>query len=103
MAKLVDQEIRCRITKIDVDDEDVVVGSPRGGRGKRESRQRPPLLRDQRRRHSHRHRADLTDYGAFVDIGGTDALLHIGDISWSRIVKSANVLTLGQQIEVSRT
>ena len=41
----------------------------------------------------------LTDYGAFVDIGGVDALLHIGDISWSRVNKAADVLSEGQQIE----
>jgi small subunit ribosomal protein S1 len=42
----------------------------------------------------------LTDYGAFVDIGGVDALLHIGDIAWARINKAADVLTAGQEVEV---
>ena len=41
----------------------------------------------------------LTDYGAFVDIGGVDALLHVGDISWSRVNKPADVLSVGQQID----
>jgi len=41
----------------------------------------------------------LTDYGAFVDLGGVDALLHVGEISWSRIDKAADVLSVGQQIE----
>ncbi len=41
----------------------------------------------------------LTDYGAFVDIGGIDALLHVSDISWSRTQKSADVLSVGQEIE----
>ena len=30
----------------------------------------------------------LTDYGAFVDIGGVDALLHVSDIAWTRINKA---------------
>jgi small subunit ribosomal protein S1 len=34
----------------------------------------------------------LTDYGAFVDIGGVDALLHVADISWGRVNKPADVL-----------
>jgi small subunit ribosomal protein S1 len=42
----------------------------------------------------------LTDYGAFVDIGGVDALLHVGDIAWTRISKPADVLSVGQQLEV---
>ena len=37
----------------------------------------------------------LTDYGAFVDIGGVDALLHVADISWGRVNKPADVLTHG--------
>ena len=40
----------------------------------------------------------FTSYGAFVDIGGVDALLHVSDISWSRINQPADVLTLGQEI-----
>src|SRR6202041_1487688 len=41
----------------------------------------------------------LTGYGAFVNIGGGDALLHIGDISWRRINKPEDVLSVGQEIE----
>ena len=44
----------------------------------------------------------LTDYGAFVDTGGVDALLHVGDISWSRVNKPADVLSVGQQIDARR-
>src|SRR5216684_2075895 len=43
----------------------------------------------------------LTDYGAFIDLGGDDALLHVGEISWSRIGKPADVLSVGQQIEAT--
>ncbi len=42
----------------------------------------------------------LTEYGAFVDIGGVDGLLHISDISWSRVTSPSDVLTAGQQLEV---
>jgi small subunit ribosomal protein S1 len=41
----------------------------------------------------------LADYGAFVDIGEVDGLLHVSDISWSRINKPADVLAVGQAIE----
>ena len=41
----------------------------------------------------------LTDYGAFVDLGGVDALLHVSDIAWSRVGKPADALAVGQQIE----
>ncbi len=42
----------------------------------------------------------IKDYGAFVDIGGVDGLLHVGQISWSRINHPSDVLTQGQEIEV---
>jgi small subunit ribosomal protein S1 len=41
----------------------------------------------------------LAEYGAFVDVGGVDALLHVADISWGRVNKPSDALTVGQQIE----
>ena len=43
---------------------------------------------------------NLTDYGAFVDLGGLDGLLHITDISWSRVTNPSEVLSLGEEIDV---
>lgn len=43
---------------------------------------------------------NITDYGAFVDLGSVDGLLHVTDISWSRIGHPSEVLTLGQKIKV---
>ena len=43
---------------------------------------------------------NITDFGAFVDLGGIDGLLHITDISWGRISHPSDVLSLGQEIEV---
>lgn len=40
----------------------------------------------------------LTDFGAFVDIGGLDALLHVSDISWRRIERPEELLSVGQKI-----
>lgn len=43
---------------------------------------------------------NITDYGAFVDLGGVDGLLHVTDISWKRIGHPSEVLAIGQSIEV---
>lgn len=43
---------------------------------------------------------NITDYGAFVDLGGIDGLLHVTDISWSRVNHPSEVLHIGQQISV---
>ena len=42
----------------------------------------------------------MTDFGAFVDIGGVDGLLHVTDMSWARVNKPADLLTAGDQIDV---
>jgi len=99
LEKLVEQEIRCRIIKLDVEDEDVVVDrraiaedEERAGKERRftELKEGDTVQGEVR---------SLTDYGAFVDIGGADALLHVGEISWRRVNKPSDVLSVGQQIE----
>ena len=46
---------------------------------------------------------NLTDYGAFIDLGGIDGLLHITDISWSRINHPSEALNIGEQLKVKVT
>ena len=99
MEKLVGQEISCRIIKLEVADEDVVVD-------------RRAVLEEEERASKDRRYSEikegetvqgvvrsLADYGAFVDVGGVDALLHVADISWGRVNKPADILSVGQQIE----
>lgn len=43
---------------------------------------------------------NITDYGAFIDLGSVDGLLHVTDISWGRISHPSEVLTLGQTVKV---
>lgn len=100
LEKLVGQEITCRIIKLDVAEEDVVVDH----RSVAEEEERSI----KERRYAELKEGDtvlgtvrtLADYGAFVDIGGVDGLLHISDIAWGRVNKPADVLSAGQQIEV---
>src|SRR5581483_3813028 len=100
LEKLVEQEIRCRITKLDAADEDVVVDrrvvaeeEERSAKDRRYSELKEGVTVNGTVR-------SLTDYGAFVDVGGTDALLHVSDISWGRVNKPSDVLSVGQQVEV---
>src|SRR5471032_2691178 len=43
---------------------------------------------------------NITDYGAFVDLGGVDGLLHVTDIAWRRINHPSEALQIGQQVKV---
>ena len=100
MEKFVGQEIRCRIIKLDITDEDVVVD--RRAVAEEEERAAKDKLYGQIKEGDTVSGTvrSLTDYGAFVDIGGVDALLHVSDISWGRVNKPSDVLSVGQQIEV---
>ena len=42
----------------------------------------------------------LTDFGAFVDLGGVDGLIHISDLSWNRVKHPSNILSPGDKVEV---
>jgi small subunit ribosomal protein S1 len=99
LEKLVEQEIRCKIIKLDIADEDVVVDrravleeEERAGRERRfsEIKEGETVTGTVR---------TLMDYGAFVDIGGVEGLLHVAEIAWTRITKPSDVLTIGQQID----
>jgi len=100
LEKLVGTEITCRITKLDVTEEDVVVD-------------RRIVLEEQARGLTEARRGSLTEgltvtgtvrtimpYGAFIDIGGIDGLLHVSDISHARVAKPEDVLAVGQELQL---
>jgi small subunit ribosomal protein S1 len=100
MEKLVGTQITCRITKLDTEEEDVVVDrrvvleeeafAVQGARvaGLQEGEIVSGTVRS------------FAAYGAFVDIGGVDGLLHISDMAWSRVKAAEDLLSVGEQIQV---
>ena len=44
---------------------------------------------------------NITDYGAFIDLGGIDGLLHITDMSWGRVGHPSEMFNVGDKVEVS--
>jgi small subunit ribosomal protein S1 len=44
---------------------------------------------------------NLTNYGAFVDIGGIEGLVHLSELSWKRVSNPADILTVGEEVQVS--
>jgi small subunit ribosomal protein S1 len=100
LEKLVGTQINCRITKLDVLDENVVVDRrivlEEQARGLAQS-QRDALKEGDTVSGTVR---TLMPYGAFVDLGGVDGLLHISDIAHSRINKPEDVLAIGQELQL---
>jgi len=100
LEQLVGTEITCQITKLDVTDENVVVDrrvvleeqARAAQEGKLAILQPGEVLEGTVR--------SLMPYGAFVDLGGFDGLLHVSDISWNRVSKPEDVLSAGQKVRV---
>lgn len=100
MEKLVGTEIQCRIIKLDTAKDDVVVD------------RRVVLEEEEKRAKAERFGSfqegqvvtgmvrSLTDFGAFIDLGGVDGLLHVTDIAWYRVGKPADVLQVSEEVEV---
>jgi small subunit ribosomal protein S1 len=100
MEKLVGQEITCRITKLDVTDEDVVVD--RRVISEELARAQAQGLYSEMKEGDIVSGAvrSLTSFGAFIDLGGIDGLLHISDISWGRVNAAEDVLAVGQELRL---
>jgi len=96
----VGQEIECKVIKLNRKRDNVVVSRRKAL--EEENNQRKAVLLD--------HLVEgavltgrvknLTDYGAFVDLGGIDGLLHMTDLSWTRVAHPSEVVEAGQEIEV---
>ncbi len=100
MGDLVGQSVEVRITKVDAADEDVVVDrrvvleeQALASQASRWSSLQPGEVLEGKVR-------SLMSYGAFVDLGGIDGLLHISDMAWSRVEKAEDLLTVGQDVRV---
>jgi small subunit ribosomal protein S1 len=100
MEKLVGQQIECRITKLDTATEDVVVDRRAVLEERERQAKEEAFTRLKEGEIIQGTVRSLTDFGAFVDLGGVDGLLHVADMAWSRTVKPADVVAVGQQIEV---
>lgn len=100
IAEYIGKDVTCKILKIDEGRQNIVV-----------SRRR--LLEEEREKLKHKLLAEIqvgdirkgvvkniADFGAFVDLGGLDGLLHITDMSWGRISHPSEMLTIGQETEV---
>jgi small subunit ribosomal protein S1 len=105
MEKLVGQQIRVRITQLDLE----------GGENGRPDAivDRRSVMEEEARANSEQRFSELaegqtvsgtvrslTDFGAFLDLGGADALLHISDMAWQRVASPADVVAVGDVLEV---
>jgi small subunit ribosomal protein S1 len=96
----VNQKLLCMVTEVDVEERNLVV-SRRVLLEKEREEQREKLWQElaegQVRKGVVR---SIRDFGAFVDLGGVDGLLHISEMSWQRVQKAEDIVKPGQSVEV---
>ena len=100
LKKLIGQEVRCRIIQLDVDDQNIIVDRRVVLEEEREEARRNTIAGLQPGMVVKGVIRSVRGFGAFVDLGGVDGLLHVSDISYSRVKDPAAVLSEGRELEV---
>src|SRR5262249_37993115 len=100
MEKLVGQQIECRITKLDTESEDVVVDRRVVLEELEKQAKEQVFARLEEGAVVRGTVRSITDFAAFPDLGGVDGLLHVSDMTYTRGVKPADVVTAGESLEV---
>lgn len=99
LEKLVGQEITCRIAQLDVADENVIVDRRAVLEEQALAAEQSQIAGLQEGDVVRGTVSRLASFGAFVDLGGINGLLHISDMAWSRVANPEDVVTVGQEIE----
>lgn len=100
IADYIDQEIECMILKIDESRRNIVVSRRKLIEITREQQKKALLSEIEPGQVRTGTVKNIADFGAFVDLGGIDGLLHITDMSWGRINHPSDMVKIDDQIEV---
>jgi small subunit ribosomal protein S1 len=100
ISVLIGEHVQCVVTQVDRTTKDLVV-SRRKAIERQHKKERQTILDTLTEGDLRQGRiTNLTEYGAFVNLGGADGLIHITDLSWGRVVKPAEVVHPGQEVTV---
>ncbi len=100
LEDMIGEEIQCLIIKKNKRRRNVVVSRRIVLEQEREEKKRALIAELEKGQIRKGVVKNITDFGAFVDLGGIDGLLHITDLSWGRVSHPSEVLAIGQEIEV---
>ncbi|MDI6759537.1 MAG: 30S ribosomal protein S1 [Candidatus Brocadiaceae bacterium] len=100
IGEYIGKEVTCKILKIDEARQNIVVSRRKLLEEGREKQKQQLLSEIQVGELRKGIVKNIADFGAFVDLGGLDGLLHITDMSWGRINHPSELLSIGQEVEV---
>lgn len=100
VGEYIGQDLKCKIIKIDRERRNIVLSRRKLMEEERDAKKGEvlkTLVKGEIRKGIVKN---ITDFGAFVDLGGIDGLLHITDLSWGRVSHPSEVVSLDQEVEV---
>ena len=100
MPSLVGQEIQCRVTKLDTEKEDVVVDRRAVLEEENAKRRQEVFAGLSEGAVVHGRVRSVMDFGAFIDLGGVDGLLHVIDMAFQRVAKAGDLVKVGDELDV---
>ncbi len=96
----VGQDLECKLIKIASDRRNIILSRRELLEEQLASKRRELLASIEKGQRRTGHVKNITDFGAFIDLGGLDGLLHITDMSWGRIKHPSELVKVGQELEV---
>jgi small subunit ribosomal protein S1 len=100
IAEYIGKEVTCKILKIDEVQQNIIVSRRKLIEEERNKQKREFLDSVQVGEVAKGEVKNIADFGAFIDLGGIDGLLHITDMSWGRISHPSEMLAIGDKVEV---
>jgi len=100
IASYIGEDLECKIIKIDEEQKNIVVSRRRLIEEQREEAKKELLADLEKGQIRKGVVKNITDFGAFIDLGGIDGLLHITDMSWSRVSHPSEIVALDQEVDV---
>jgi small subunit ribosomal protein S1 len=100
IGEYIGREVRCKILKIDEARRNIVVSRRKLIEDEREEKKKKLLAEIASGQTRRGVVKNIADFGAFVDLGGIDGLLHITDMSWGRVQHPSDMVRIDQELEV---
>jgi small subunit ribosomal protein S1 len=100
MARMVGKELELKVIEINRSRNRLILSERQAAKDTREEKKDELLSSLQEGDVCHGVVSSLCDFGAFIDIGGADGLVHLSELSWGRIVHPKEILTVGQEVNV---
>ncbi len=100
IAQYIGKEVTCRILKIDETRQNIVVSRRKLIEEDREKKKKELLTEIEKGQIRKGVVKNIADFGAFIDLGGLDGLLHITDMSWGRISHPSEMLAIDDEVDV---